>query len=563
MAVNFGMLEAPLNFNEALDPVITAIDQWKKDKGDAEKLKLQQAHEAELARKDDLRYNSSIRRQDLVDARERAKQDLAERRYQGGASVANTQARQGIEAKIRAALAQGDQGTAEMLGKSYSEMDPATGNVTNGMQVQQLPPRVADPGAPPEPNAVAPAVEGPRISAQDAERADLQRSLDQPGEITTSRDARDVMQTGDEERAAALQHNAVTTADYHNQAEAYRAEASNPRFKIGDTEVDQNSLRYAAANKDASDFENYAGTAVPAGDPDAQAYVKMLAGAVRGKGMSAQQAAKSLDDYKRTGFKQDFTAGQNDARNETTLERQRIANQRPQASFGFQKSNADVKTETALETATNNFQRQWQVSNERFNRVKLDALANNPDVPIAQRAISGVLSRQLAGEKGVLTEQDIQRLQKNLAGWMPEIENWFSKGATGALDPQILKQLQAGINIVISERKQIDDRAKAAYKAQFLSPTSWFQNHGLGDQAALNYQSIFGEPPEVAALPGQAPASAHAAPGRQAAPRAAAPAPAKPYEVIPGVIAGGGAKGEDPAARMARLKKRIEELKGQ
>lgn len=559
MAVDLSYLEKQGNFNEALDPLVAAVDKWKKDQADAEKEQRAQQHENEIMRRDDMRYQSSLRRQDLVDARERQRIDLEERRYQGGVTLQNRKAQADTEAKIRAALASGDEATASMLARGYSQMEPATGAVQQGIPFQRLPGAPA-PGAPPtlEPEARA---EGPRISADDAERADLLRSLDQPGEVTTSRDARAAMQAGDQAADSATAHNQIHTEAYNRQIEAYRGDQDNPRYKIGDTEVSQNDLRYAAANKDASDFESYANSAVPANDPDATAYVKMLAGAVRGRGMSAQQAAKALDDYKRTGFKQDFTAGQNEARFQNNLDVQRLRNQRPVAFNPNAAANLNEKQVALVNTDLDRFQRSYQVGPTRQEISKINDLMHSGDNVISQRSAANWLMRIRAGEKGVTTDRDREYILGTLTGTLGSVDAALQKMENGQLPPEQWRVVQQALGQSLAAAQQRRSDAMRAYAGGIrTNPT--YNAWGLGQHLDAKAEEIFGPggAQEVQDILNerQTPIPGADRPGVAAQ---AAHKPNRPHadEIIPGVRGRSSAPKESNEQRKARL---LRELSG-
>jgi len=469
MNVDFSMLRA-----NPLDPVTKAIEEYgnyivaeraRREKMEQEKINA------------DRNFELAQQRTDAITARE----DRAEREQNAEREAANARERAKVDAGIRGDVAAGDLVSARQRAGDYAEVDPSTGTVTRGRPFE-VKDRVTGPD-PEAPVDLPEGAEGPQATPEIARHAGKMDIAN--GQTLTP------------------------YADYESEmANRDRQRAMGPVVKIGDVETSMDELRHAKDRQNAADFDKVGDAlqgelkqALESGDPylrqmalrRSERFSQLRAGVEAGTikpfdAMKQMMSGADLADKYGENRVHDQTVG------EYGLQRQRIANQKPTAdkSRTAGTGGIDRKDLTSIETSLNNFQKQWNLSSDRAEDTRLRGLLKNKDVSVVQRSLSDVLSRSLAGQKGVLTDADIGRLQSHMGGTIGDLQNYVSKMATGDLDPQVFSKLMQGVDVVLQNHDANRKAAKAAFDKNYGEGSPW-GNLKVGDMPKRKRFEFFGD----------------------------------------------------------------------
>lgn len=458
MNIDFSMLRAP-GWTDQLSKAMSEIgDSVAAERARKQKMEL----EAERIAGD-----QNIRQQD-ADTRD-ARELRQQRSDDAQLEVDNAKRQRLADDTIRADVARGDMVAAKQHAGDYAEVDPSTRTVKRGRDFEQLPD--LNPGAPPE---------------LKPEKSD-----------------------------------ADTAANLGAQDTAIANEGKPPvtgRVRIGGVETNTDELRHAASRQAAADFDKVGesltgelGQALQSGDP----YLRMMAQRRAERFSQLQAGVKSGTISPRDAMKEFLSSeqladkyGENRAHDKTVgeygIQKQRVANARPSADK--QRSDGaggiDRKDLQAADAALNNFQKQWNLSADRTEDTRLRGLLKNQDKSVVQRSLSDVLSRSLAGQKGVLTDADINRLQGHMGGAWGDVMNWISKGATGNLDPEVFAKLMQGVDVVLQNHDTNRQAAKKAYGDVFGTGSS-YSKLKVGDHFDRKRREFFGDDEQPAAAGGK------------------------------------------------------------
>jgi hypothetical protein len=480
--IDFTPFRNPGYLDDFLDPVVASARDYARTQAEKAKqqreLDFRREQERRLSERDDERYKMSIRRQDRLDKQAQDQADLANRRLVGSRTVENEKARQDREAKIRAAVAAGDYATAEGLG-AYTEQDPTTGEVAHRQLFQRVPVGPA-PTAPPKP---ADAVEGPRISADDAERADLSQSLDMEGEVTGARDARANLQQQD----AAREFDVAANEDYNRRRGEYDAQQANPRVRIGDVETTQGDVRYAAGRTNAGDLDQQREAikaqldrAMTTGDPLLIHQVERrlrtldtLRPAVASGAVSAKAAA---DEIEKSGIREDnrdLTEWGKQGQWRNNLDVQDRRNQRPQAPGPARSLEFQERKEKS-----SNLRKDIKSDVERWNaKTTQDAANEFPNIVKMLDSGNGKLQNQalitmmrLAQKDNRFSDADAKLAMNTGSGWLDQAESFFSRGGTGELGPGVVENARKAAVVLNQFYQQKRDAMNADAESYLNNP---------------------------------------------------------------------------------------------
>lgn len=457
-----------------MDPVIAAIQKLGDDvaASRARKEKL-----AEEQRQFDARNKLDAERTKAISDREAR----MERGQNSQMEVENSKRRMAADKDILSRIASGDTAGARQLDAGYAEVNPADQSVTHGRGLE-----IKDRDLGPEPQAPADlpdGAEGPIPSPQEVRRAGMidrshGQTLTPQSEYADAMDARDARSK------------------------------LGPVVKLGGVETSMDEVRNNARRQSAEDFGKVGDAlqmemrqAMESGDPllreqatrRAERYSQLKAGVESGAlkpfdAMKMLTSSEALDDKYRENRVHDKTVGQ------FGIEKQRVANAKPSADRQRTAGTGGVdrKDLTAAETSLNNFQKQWNLSADRAEDTRLRGLLKNKDVSVVQRSLSDVLSRSLAGQKGVLTDADINRLQGHMGGYWGDVQNWISKGGTGDLDPDVFAKLMQGVDVVLQNHETNRAAAKAAFDKDYGDGSAW-GSLNIGDHLKRKRFEFFGD----------------------------------------------------------------------
>lgn len=529
--VDFTMLrQSP--FEGALDPIVAAAEGYAsrrhKDRlqqeAEAARLKLEEESQRHMDARNRDNQEQVGRQTDRLNARdenirmrEDRKANLDEQRLQGDQTIKNYGQRNTARDQMNTAVAHNDMGRARQIAEGYAEMDPATGKVSRGypggFSVEEPPPVPMKPeGRPLEMGPQASPEEAQQAGKIRAEQASFDEGAGPDSQYTDQAEAeRQRFQranTGskqmEQQGGQIVSPNGPELALYEQQLAAHDKAARNPKVTIGGVETTPDDLRQSAGRTAGADFQRVGSVlqaeyadAHQSGDPQAIASAERKV--ARYRMLIPMVESGQLDGAKATADILQAAAGENKRgqaqEHDATMGRyglakQRLANDKPASPTS--ERGVGVKELSAANADLNAFQRNWNVSADRNEEARMASLLKSNDKSIVQRAIVSNLSRGLAGEKGVLTDQDVNRLQGSLGGAWEDVVNWVDKKGTGQLDPVILGKLTEGINVVLAEKSRKRDQAEAAYGASFMRPTSPYQKMGLGDHLANKADEMFG-----------------------------------------------------------------------
>ncbi len=469
-AVDFSALRNTNPYQGALDPISSAI-QWtleQKAKREAQdkQLTFQREQEARKA------------------AAENQRLGIEDRRLVGRQAVAEADRQAATDNEIRKDVGRGDMASAQRKAQNYTYFDPETGQVMHGRPFAiksgvgpgETAPTI--PEAPVAPNAVP--EQGPRIEGQDLENAAIiraqQEQTQQPqaegegiqvnGQGTLAK----FKQMQDEANRFAGTQGVGPEMDKFKSAQDqyglqkaaysdYQRRAANPTVSIGGVDTTPDEIRYGEARKNSEDFKSLSqpltaeyAAAHQAGDPLmlASAERKLakyneLAPQVEKGALTVAQAAAQVNSagsaeagiMGKLGSQRehDVTSG------EYGLERQRIANQRPQAPG----QNARLDLSERKEKSAN-LRKDVKSTVERFNaKTTQEAAQEFPNIVKMLDSGNGKLQEQalitmmrLAQKDNRFSDADAKMAMKTGAGWLDQAESWLSRGATGAIGPGVI-----------------------------------------------------------------------------------------------------------------------------
>lgn len=446
MNINFDMLRAP-GWTDQLSKAMSEIgDSIQAERARKQKMEL----EAERIAGD-----QNIRQQD-ADTRD-AREMRQQRSDDAQLEVDNAKRQRQADDTIRADVASGNMVAAKQHAADYSEVDPSTRTVKRGRDFEQLPD--LNPGAPPE------------LKPETSE-ADTAANL------------------GAQDSAIANAGKPPVTG----------------RVRIGGVETSTDELRHSADRQAAADFDKVGesltgelGQAMQSGDP----YLRSIAQRRAERFSQLQAGVKSGTIAPRDAMKEFLSSealadkyGENRAHDQTVgqfgIEKQRVANSKPSADKQRTAGTdgIDRKDLQTAESGLKDFQKNWNIATDRNEDTRLRGLLKNKDVSVVQRSLSDVLSRSLAGQKGVLTDADINRLQGHMGGAWGDVTNWVSKGATGDLDPDVFAKLMQGVDVVLQNHETNRQGARKAYDEVFGDGSS-YSKLKIGDHLTRKRKEFF------------------------------------------------------------------------
>lgn len=526
--IDFSQLrQDPAPLSSIVDPIAAAIQhqadlEWKAKEADKQR-------EAQYTVPNRRLWESL----NETERRNRATEDAKQRQLVGQETASNRKARESTNELVRGDIANSDYGRAQQRAGAYQEVDPETGKVQSGLPGFKM----ITPQAPAFPRRAAGSIEGPMATPEILDDAAVERAgqnaqaglggdggnvLQERQKLQQSEDAFAKGNTPSDPLALAAyqgERERFTPEDNPTAAEPYKG----AQVTIGGAPADPDQLRHAASRAQAEDFKKLGDTlmsnhtaAMQTRDPQAVAqterqlrtYNELLAGVESGQipGTKAAEAVISGQGAEDKRGAATEMQGQKDA---ASLERTNViaaahAAEEVKKREAKNPGGVDPKIYARVQQDYAAFDKNHTVSTDRAEEYRLKSLVANADQPVVQRSIASVLARGLAGEKGALSNQDINRLQGDLGGAWADVENWLSKKGSGALDPAILNRLVAGINVVLGEKDQKRQGAEAAYAAKFMRPGYIGQSGGLADDINNTFEERFGhpyQPPGAAGAP--------------------------------------------------------------
>lgn len=386
--------------------------------------------------------------------------------------------RAGTEQKIRDAIARGDLDTAEQLGTGYTGLNiEGKGGVQKG-----LPGFKMDRGIKPSEPAPTEDVIGDAVGYA--------------GDVSTFNQKQS--------------HPDIMIAGVHTTPDALRYSAS--RAAAADMGKVEDALRAQLAT--ATTMHD---TATAAAIQGQLRDIQVRRSQVEGGLVKPDQAIKANDTVTGAATKQQGALDLQDKKGGTAVQVAGInAKRRIDAASAGQAgrdaskaaergSGTSEKAYARVQSDLSTFDKQHNISTDRNEEERARTLLGNQDKNIVQRAMATYLSRGLAGEKGALSNQDIQRIQGDLGGAWADVMNWVSRKGEGSLDPAILDQLTAGVKVVLAEKETKRAQAEKLYEARFLRPTYVGQKWGFSDDLLNAFEEKFGhpyQPTQASAAPG-------------------------------------------------------------
>lgn len=396
MRIDYSPLAPPDVLGAVLDPVAASVSRFADaqiaKKRQERELALRREQEARLGARDDQRHADAVARQKGIDAENKARIELADRRQVGEAEARNARARAEVAARIRAAAAGGDEATAEMIDRAYAEADPRTGAVSYGIgdidpQTGQKRrgfervPGMAKPEAPTQ--EVAPTIDPVAMSLQGFFGQKKQEKFDQ-------------------------------------DTAAYEADQNNPRYRIGGVETSRDDLRHAQSGLDAADFDKYIGSTARPGDADGESYAKMLGSQVRGRGLSLQQGTAAWNDYLKTGRKMTFDAGENKADRESRERIGAMSANRPRQSSPTAERNVELRARKEFEDRVKGMAVRYDMPNNTKASLQMaEALKDaQSDNSVLQSAAQFGIAKEISGGGGAsLSNKDVEAMAARAGGF--------------------------------------------------------------------------------------------------------------------------------------------------
>jgi hypothetical protein len=447
MRIDYSPLRPPDVLGAVLDPVAASVSRFADAavarKRQERELALRREQEARLGARDDQRHADAVARQKGIDADNKARIELQERRQIGEAEAKNARARAEVAARIRAAAAGGDEATAEMIDRAYAEADPRTGQVNYGIgdvdpQTGQRRrgfervPGMAKPEAPKE-ELPAPTLDPVALS--------LQGFMGQKRQEKFAQDT-----------------------------EAYEKDQQNPRYRIGGVETSRDDLRHAQSALDAADFDKYIGSTARPGDADGESYAKMLGAQVRGRGLSLQQGTAAWNDYLKTGRKMAFESGENQLDRES---RERAAAMRAEAAGKnpFRQASGDRAEEATLDAMTEKVFtklgfKEIQAGNRKFNDIAAQLTQRNAAL---DSKTAGTWVKEAQGGTGVISDQDMNQFWGTIGGWAGRSTDAVQRALDGQLGDEKRKIVAEAVQWLAGRAqfnlKQIEDALSRRFDA--------------------------------------------------------------------------------------------------
>lgn len=382
-----------------------------------EQLRFNREQEDRLSARDQSRHESSMARLRGIDERDRRSKELEERRLTGKMTLDNQKQRQEREGKIRSAAAAGDFATAEGLG-DYSEVDPSTGEVRGMKLFERLN------GVPtPVTRELGEGVEGPQISLEDAEGADYIRG--------------DMAQAENEK---------------------------NPRLRVGNVETTQGDLRYAQGRQNAADLQGQRAILEErlkaAGDPYQasviQRQLNRLEQLTQGVSTGAVPLKSAMDDIGKAGIRdeaEEFKARQGDLNRASAEKRTGMMAARPRMGQELAEKRLGL-SERKEQSA--NLRRDVKTTVDRWNaKTTQEAAFEFPNIIKMLDSGNGKLQNQalitmmrLAQKDNRFSDADAKLAMQSGAGWLGQVESWFSKGASGELGPDVIQAARQAAQVL-------------------------------------------------------------------------------------------------------------------
>lgn len=420
------------------------------------------------------------------------KMDLADKREQGKLVMENQKRRDAAEADVRKAVGNGDIPLAESIGARFQQMDPATGEVRQGLEGFAVQPHGGQ-AEPTPPDAMTAAMSNPvtrlaGITDQDINQA---RGPEAPPQ------------------------------DFQAQHDAWQG--APDIIALHGQPLDREVIRHSAARAAGEDFAQVGAelqaqlaVAQQSGDQAAAAQIQrrlqlhgQLQPLVENGQIAPEKAAQTLmagdADLRARDIQaeRDATSRANTQTNagarveaariggDFGLRRQGLANEGKTAA---QTSGADPKAYARLQADMKDFDKQFNVSKDRADESRVATLLNNKDAQVVQRAIAANVARGIGAEKGVLTDKDVERFQGHLGGLWGDVQNWLEGKTTGDFGPEKMAKLEEALRITLEEKAHDRQVAREAFPKVFMRKGYPGQTWGFGDDIANRYEAMFGEP---------------------------------------------------------------------
>lgn len=488
--IDFSMLRR--SPRASLDPIIEALDGLAKSRNAQQQQERQiQFQREQLAQKREIEARLATGMESKRAADE-AKQNLNERRFVGEQTMRNSRSREALNEQVRGDVANSDFGRAQQRADAYSEQDPATGEVKQG-----LPGFKVDRGTMPAP-LESPVEYGPRATPEISEEAALIRA-GQSAKPTDSDDGMgmgggDVVgefQRAENERKRFEGQNTVPKdlemAMYQRQLDSYGRKQPDPAVPGQGMDADGNmgpaqiapgsrerpdvtiagvptnpdDLRYSAGRAEGQDFQKLGNVlqtqfrdAVATGDKASISAVQRrmeafaeLAPQVESGRVPASKAFQQLmgtgtaENAREAAMEQTLVKGtQAQGRAETiaTGQAQRSAatGQRMEATADRAEKSMDLKER---QERSRNTKQDLDSFIQRWNaKTTQEAAQEFPNIVKMLDSGNGKLQDQalitmmrLAQKDNRFSDADAKLAMRSGAGWLDQMESFVSKGVVG------------------------------------------------------------------------------------------------------------------------------------
>lgn len=473
--VDFSQLRQKVTpWGSVIDPI---TEELQRRNAEQDKRDLQDQRDAPERAREERR----LRLEEETVRHHRATEDLNDKRAVGEATMKGGDRRSKVENDIRAAIAAGELDRAQQMAASYQEMNAATGGVSQGLPGfkidRGIEPSVPSPDSAKPGETVDSVLANPDSAsitdpANDAAVKDWQRKQQHP----------DVMIAGVHTTPDALRYSAAraNAADMQKTEEALQGRY-NTALAMGD------HVGAGLAQRELDDWRKRR-TEVESG-------LAKPGEAVKANDAVAGAGAKAGDTRALQGEKDAAALARTNVNATSRVEAAKAGvGAREAAKAKDRAEGMDPKTYTPYASSLAKFNQEHNVTTDRNEETRASTLLANADKNVVQRAMATYLSRGLAGEKGALSNQDIQRIQGDLGGAWADVENWLSRKGSGSLDPAILEQLTAGVQTVLAEKQAKRALDEKAFEAKFLRPTSQAVKWGYRDDALNAFEEKFQHP---------------------------------------------------------------------